>query len=293
MESCGEDMKFKEKIVSYLKRKWWYLGLLILSTIYVLYYKYDIYQLKELNAMNLIFILWIVLLFLPLFSEMEFFGIKLKKEVEKAKTEVKENLNDLRMQIMDLKISNSNANTINFGNDFLPSEQKLKKLIEEFITNSSITADNLGEVSSTPKIDITTDAKVSSNIDSEIAEESTYLFKVRLMLEKTLTDLCDKTGYNGPKLMHEMVRYLTRCEVINGKTVDLINQIIKITNRGVHGEIVSNEYIDFIKQVLPELQKQLNEANNRLHYCICPRCKYSGYSRFENVCPKCGFTSDD
>ena len=264
-------------IVSYLKQKWWYLVLLILSTIYVFYYKYDIYQLKELNTMNLIFILWVVLLLLPLFSEMELFGIKLKKEVVKAKAEVKEDLNDIRMQIMDLKISNSNANTINFGNGFLPTEQKLKELAE----------------SSAKKTDITLDAKVPNKFELEIAEEGIYLFKVRLMLEKSLTDLCEKTGYNGHKSMYEMMRHLTRCEVLNGKTAELIDQITKIANRGVHGEIVSKEYIDFIKQVLPELQKQLYETNIQLHYCICPRCKYSGYSRFENVCPQCGFTSDD
>ncbi|WP_243441431.1 hypothetical protein [Clostridium arbusti] len=224
---------------------------------------------------------------------MEFFGIKLKKEVEKAKTEVKENLNDLRMQIMDLKISNSNENTINFGNSFLPTEQKLKELFEEFITNSNTIDDNLSGAKSKPQNDISTEAGVLSNIDIEITEESIYLFKVRLMIEKTLTDLCEKTGYNGHKSMIEMMRHLNRCEVINVKTVDLISQIIKIANRGVHGEIVSNEYIDFIKRVFPELQKQLYEINTQLHYYTCSRCKYSGYSRIENVCPKCGFTSDD
>lgn len=55
--------------------------------------------------------------------------------MEKVKTEVKENLNEIRMQIIDLKLSNSNANAIYFGNDFLPTEQKLKKLVEEFITH--------------------------------------------------------------------------------------------------------------------------------------------------------------
>lgn len=282
------NMKFKEMIVSYLRQKCWYIVLLISSTIYILYYKNDIYQLKEFNATNLIFILWLILLLLPLFSEMEFFGIKLKKEVEKAKNEIKENLNDLRMQIMDLKISNSNANTINFGNGFLPTEQKLKKLSKEFITNSNNIDDTLSEAKSTPKIDISTEAG-----GFEIAEESIYLFKVRLMIEKTLTDLCEKTGYNGHKSMIEMMRHLNRCEVINGKTVDLISQIIKIATRGVHGEIVSNEYIDFIKQVFPQLEKQLYEINTQLHYYTCSRCKYSGYSRIENVCPICGFTSDD
>ncbi|MGI6586854.1 MAG: TFIIB-type zinc ribbon-containing protein [Lutisporaceae bacterium] len=286
-------MKITEMIIYYLKQKWWYSILLISSTIYVLYYKYDIYQLKEFNAMNLIFILWLVLLLLPLFSELEFFGIKLKKEMEKAKAEVKENLNDLRMQIMDLKILNSNANTIYLGDSFLPTEQKLKELAGDFITTSKSTPNNLSESSPASKIDIKTDSNRKINIDFEIPEESVYLFKVRLMLEKNLTDLCEKTDYKGPKSMHEMIKHLSRCELIYGKTVYLIKQIINIANRGIHGEIVSNEYIDFIKQVLPELQIQLYEANAQLHYFTCPRCKYSNYSRLENVCPNCGFVSDD
>ena len=284
-------MKFKGKIISYLKNNWWYLILLSLSTIYITYYRDDIYQLEKLNAKNLIFIVWLVLLLFPLFSEMELFGLRLKREIDKAKAEVKENLNDLRMQIMELRISYSNANTINFGSDFLPNEHKLKKLIEEFITKSNSKSDNYGETSTISNIE---ESKgVPSDIDFEVTEESIYLFKVRLMLEKILADLCEKTNYNSNKSIHEMVRHLYRCELINCKIVDLINQIIKIANRGVHGEIVSSEYIDFIKKVLPELQKQLNEANTQLHYCNCPRCKYSGYSRFENVCPKCGFTSDE
>lgn len=28
-------------------------------------------------------------------------------------------------------------------------------------------------------------------------------------------------------------------------------------------------------------------------HCDCPRCKYSGTSKYDNVCPICGFTSDD
>jgi hypothetical protein len=277
VENCGDDMKLRDLIVSYLKRKWWYLTLLILSTIYILNHKNDISQLKEFNAMNLIFIIWLVLMLLPLFSEMEFFGIKLKKEVEKAKTEIKENLNDLRMQIIDLKISNSNVNTINVGNGYLPSEQKLKEL----------------EGNSEVKIDIPPETKVIEKIKFEISEESTYLFKIRTTIEKALTDLCEKTDYNGHKSIVQMAQHLNRRELIAGNTVELISQITKITNRGIHGEIVSNEYIDFINRVFPALQKQLDEANTRLHYCTCPKCKNFGYSLFENVCPKCGFTSDD
>lgn len=80
-------MDWVNEIVSYVKRKWWYLVLLFATTGFVVYYRNNvsIFELKEINAMNLIFILWLILLVFPLFSEMEFFGIKVKKEVEEAK----------------------------------------------------------------------------------------------------------------------------------------------------------------------------------------------------------------
>lgn len=284
-------MKNKGSIFTLIKRNLWYLLLLIMSTLYVLVHWSSIYQLKELNAINLIFILWIILLLLPLFSEMEFFGIKLKKELEKTKDELKGNINDLHTQITDLKLSNLNANTINFGSNFLPTEQELKELFEDFIKKSSTSTEQVTDPSPSAKDKVKIDDKY--NLGLEVSEESTYLFKVRLILEKTLADLCEKMGYEGNRSISEMIRYLVRGELINSNTADLIFQINKIVNRGVHGEIVSNEYINFINKVFPELQKQLYDAHNHLHYYKCQRCQKSGYSRFENVCPNCGFVSED
>lgn len=68
----------------------------MLNSTQVWCYRFDIYELKELNARNLIFILWLILLLLPLFSEMEFLGVKIKKEVQKETEEVKGLLQNLQ-----------------------------------------------------------------------------------------------------------------------------------------------------------------------------------------------------
>lgn len=67
-----------------------------------LYIQNDIYQLTELNTHNLVFLLWLVLLALPLFSEIEIGSVKLKKEVEKTRAEVKEAIGELKLQILDI-----------------------------------------------------------------------------------------------------------------------------------------------------------------------------------------------
>lgn len=274
-------MKIKN-IIDYIKKRWWHLLLLVSSSYYVITHWNNINQFKDFDTTNFIFILWVILLLLPLFSEMEIFGVKLKKEILATKTEVKEGLNNLRLQIMELKINNST--TLNFGNGFLPTEEKMKELIAEYFQKKdNVSSDKLQH----------SDKENTKIAEDAIPDESTYLFKTRLMLEKNITSLCDKTDYRGNHSIVEMITHLISCEIIDGTTADLINQIVKITNRGVHGEIISKQYIEFIKKVMPDLQKQLLDLNKQLHYFICPRCKHSGYSRYKNVCPNCGLTICD
>jgi len=265
-------MEIMKTIICYIKRKWWYLTLLLLSSIYVFYYRSDIYQLEKINTTSLIFLIWLILLLLPLFSEMEFLGIKIKKEVDKVKKEVDDDILQLKMQIMDLKISNSVANNIQINNTPLPSEKELEEL-KKFIPNKKTDKNN----------DI---------MDLGVSDESMFLFMVRLNLEKTLTELCEKAGYNGPKSMFRILEFLNRCEIINRNTVEVINQIIQIANRGVHGEIVSSKYIDFIKQALPEIQSTLDEANKLFVYNICPKCKTAAYT-WRDICPNCQYQNFD
>lgn len=89
--------QFIEKALEILKKNVWYLFLLLISSIYIFINRNDIYQLTKLNVHNLIFILWLVLLILPLFSEIEIGSVKLKKELEKTRTEVKESIQELKV----------------------------------------------------------------------------------------------------------------------------------------------------------------------------------------------------
>lgn len=276
-------MLIKEKakeVKQLIKKREWYIILLVVGSFYVWHYRFEIYQLKELNAQNLIFILWLLLLFWPLISEMEFLGVKVKKEVEKATEEVKDNIHALQAQIAQFQMSNTVANNISLGNASLPSEQKIEELLQ--IVRSMQATHFNGHIS------------VSNPIDVD-GGKNVYLFKVRLEIETTLRELCEKTGHSIkiPMSMMSMVQILNRAEIINGMTCDLISQVAKIANRGVHGEIVSDEYIAFVQETYPEIMRQLKEADSRLKYMTCPRCKYSGYSTNENVCPQCGYISDD
>lgn len=242
---------FIGKVWGFIKNKCWYIILLGLSSAYVWYYRFDIYEMDELNVRNLVFILWLILLLLPLFSEMELLGVKIKKEVQKETEEVKGMLQNLQMQVNQLHMTNSVANNINLNNTTLPSEQKIEELLKS-VTELQASYPNFGA-----------ETKVSI---SEEEDKNVYLFKVRLDIETSLREMCEKIGHTERMPIFRMMQLLNHAEIINGVTCELINQVNKIANRGVHGEIVSAEYLDFVKKTYPEIMRQIQDASSRVNY---------------------------
>lgn len=209
--------------------------MLIISSIYVFIYRYDIYQMTELNAQNLIFILWLVLLGLPLFSEIEIGSVKLKKEIEQTRAEVKESIGELKYQILELKVNNTNSNMLVFSNQPLPSKDELSQLQQHIEHDNSI--------------------RSSDNSDFKISEDNIYLFQVRLSLEKQLSALCNFFNYGERRSIPAMAQFLVQHEVFDRKTAELIREVINIANRGVHGEIIDDDYVRFVKNTYPAIKK--------------------------------------
>ena len=122
------------------------------------------------------------------------------------------------------------------------------------------------------------------------------MFKVRLTLENILSTLCEKLSYSGIPNIHRMLAHVVQSGLIDKRIADYISQVNAICNRGIHGEIISDEYIQLVEALLPKIISELNVITSRLgykYYFICPRCKFSGYSDCENECPVCKFVSDE
>lgn len=268
-------VNFFASVWGYIKRKWWYLLLLIGSTCFVCFNGQTILEsdFEKFTPITLVFILWLALLLLPLFSEMEFLGIKLKKEVEEVKTEVKERLSDIKMQMLDLKINTSFANNIQIGSaQPLASEKELDDLKQEVLEIRK--QNNYTEI---------------QNVDYGVSKQTIQLFQTRLALEKVLREICERIGCKAGLGYGPMLRELSKRELIHGKLLDLTHQIINITNRGIHGEIVSQEYIDFISTAFPDVFFTFSQLLKDLNSNVCPRCKTRNISQFENACPECGY----
>lgn len=245
------------KVWEFIRKKIWYIILLILTTTYVWVYRYTLFNMtfEKLTPLTLIFILWLILLILPLFTEMEILGIKLKKEITQVKADVKDGFHELKLQMYDLKVSNSLSNNIQIGAlQPLASEKEISDLKQEVL-----------------KLRQTKQISSDEKIDYGVSEQSIMLFQMRLALEKLVTEICDKTDYIGHKNFPQMLRHLLLCELIDGNIFELATQIIKISNRGVHGEIVNEKYIDFVITVFPDVQHSLLNTLNKLNINVCPR----------------------
>lgn len=112
-------------------------------------------------------------------------------------------------------------------------------------------------------------------------------------MEQNLVDICSKFEFERVQNIREMIRFLNERELINGRTATLLTEIIKISSRGIHGEIISKEYITFVLDTLPEVERIFESIKNRIEYFVCPSCKYWGFTQNTNQCPKCGFNSND
>ena len=249
-EKKDEEIKWWQKLLSFLKEKLWYIFLLAISTIYLAINRFAIEKLDDASMLSTVFIIWVILLALPLFSELEFLGVKVKKEVkkavEKSNEEVKASLNNLQQLVSQIQISNSVAPQFTITGGSLPSEERMDNLIKEIHL--------LNEQNTNKK----TEKQDKVNIPAQNLE----LFKMRYGIEAKLNDAMDLIGYNGKNHISlvQSAYYLSQQGVLDSKCIDLLIQVVRIANRGVHGEIVDQKYLDFASEAYPKIIDALDDC---------------------------------
>lgn len=212
--------------------------------------RFAIEKLDDASMLSTVFIIWVILLALPLFSELEFLGVKVKKEVkkavEKSNEEVKASLDNLQQIVSQIQISNSVAPQFTINGGSLPSEERMDNLIKEI---------HLLNEQNTNK---QTEKQDKVNIPAQNLE----LFKMRYGIETKLNDAMGFIGYNGKNHISlvQSAYYLSRQGVLDPKCIDLLIQVVRIANRGVHGEIVDQKYFDFASEAYPKIIDALDDC---------------------------------
>ena len=249
-EKKDEEIKWWQKLLSFLKEKLWYIFLLTISTAYLVSNRFAIEKLDDASMLSTVFIIWVVLLVLPPFSELEFLGVKVKKEVkkavEKSNEEVKASLDNLQQIVSQIQVSNSVAPQFTINGGSLPTEEKIDKLTEELQLFNEQNKNKQAE-----QQDIV-----------NIPMQNLELFKMRYGIEMRLKETLELIGYNSrnrASLMQETY-YLNQQGVLDPTSTDLIIQMLRIANRGVHGETVGQKYMDFASEAYPKIIDALDNC---------------------------------
>lgn len=241
------------KLPNWFKIAWW--TLLLLLTGFILYKRFDaITNGNSVPADVFIFLVFVALILVPIFSEFEFLGLKLKQQIDDLKTEVKITMGDLKNELKN-EIRNSQTQTLHqtfsYGQYGPPPpdskipelESEIERVLKSKLQEHGISVDN-DDILNVP----------NNNLK---------LFKVRYKIETELRRIWEQ------RFMNEDIEYNKRRQPLLRNVQDLIEyqiigkdfygilrEILSICNYAIHGEKVSDKQVDFV----------VNNANEILSY---------------------------
>jgi hypothetical protein len=194
------------------------------------------------TATDLVVLFLLLALYIaPLFKEIELPGIKLKSELG----EVKKELEGIKNQI---RLSQEIHSTVapNFWLNSPPSDSSLPKIEENIKTVIKETLRGYGFSEEAVQVrEISVDDKVN------------YLFAARYNIERELRKLAEPYLGDNERFrhfpIHKVVDLLIGKEVLNAHLGHVIREIYSVCSPAVHGEEVSENQYNFVRDTAPEV----------------------------------------
>ena len=250
----------RDRVIPFFKNKIkhiWYFILVVASTVYLFCNHFAIDKINDASLISTVFIVWAILLVLPLFTELEFFGVKVKKEVEeaveKSNKEVKDSLNNLQQLVMQIQVSNNATNQLTINGNPLPSESRIEELTNAIQT---LTAQKNNEkTNEVPREEGTA------------SEQNVELFKIRYDIEMALRECIELLRFEPQTRMTtiSMARILNQRGLLDSTTTDTLIEIVRMANRAVHGEMLNRKYVGFVRKTYPGILDELQKCKNRIN----------------------------
>lgn len=214
---------------------WWIFLMLAIGSLFVWRLE-DIGRGKAAPVDVFIFLILVALLLLPIFVEVEFFGIKLKREIEELKTQIKLQLGDLKNEIRNNQVQTINQNITGFGPP--PKDEEIPELDAQI---DRIVKKALKEF----KVDEVTSAEYSI----EVPSENLKLFQIRYNIEQELRRIWMMNIDNGrfsTKPLSLIVKELSENKLIEKQLYYILREVLSVCNYAIHGEKVSKSQVDFV-----------------------------------------------
>ncbi len=231
------------KLPNWFKVAWW-LALSATVTAYLVARYPDLVTGHAVPADIVAFLVWMALLLVPIFQEVEFFGLKFRQQIEKAKEELKSEIHSVRAELrnaVDVRTTFSPQITIPApppDSQLRDLEHRVKRAVGE-----ALSAHGVRPPSPTPA-------------DLAVSDDIAFLFATRHGLERELRRLAQERQLDvGLRRVGgvQLSRVLAQAGVI-GEALDLaIREVYAVSSAGVHAEDVSEAQVAFVRDVGPQL----------------------------------------
>lgn len=227
------------KFPNWLKIIWWILLVILSGTI--LYIRLDAILNGTSTTFDLfIFLIFVAFLLVPIFAEIEFFGIKLKQEIEELKKDVIVKLGELSNEIRTSQVQTIHNTIQGFGPP--PPDEKLPELDAEIekIVKAKFQEHQTKSSQEFKKIDA--------------PQHHLEMFVVRYNIEKELKRIWEnRFEQNYPNFaskyqpLVKIITDLTKFEHLHENFSGILREILSICNYAIHGATLSENQIQFVE----------------------------------------------
>jgi hypothetical protein len=235
------------KLPNWLKAIWW--GFLTLSLTYFLLLRIDdAIDGKATPADIFVFIIWFALLLAPLFSEIEIFGVKLKKEIQEAGEKITREVAALRAEVSNAVDVRTNVSPNIYLHQPPPPDSQLPTLKEQI---KAVLAEELGRQPGPTR---------PSAEPGPLDEPTLYAFQVRRAIDLEIKRIARQHGFSLDDRVvniHKILRSLVENEVIDKPLEQVIRDLYRVCSPAIHGDELSDAQASFIRDVAPGVLEAL------------------------------------
>lgn len=233
------------KIPAWFKLAWWLALTLLVSAVFAAY-SLPYVLANDLGALDYITLgLLVLLLFMPLVSEFNIFGVSFKRELDEFKSDVKSQLLSLRADVQNSASFTTQINPhLYFG--ALPTDRQLaekerqaKPLVREELKGRGV-------------------KRAPARLEEQVAvpEANRLLFSVRFEIEKQLKRIAVERELASPRGLRlvpalRIAQWMLEEGMIDAKFHDLLRDVYGICSAAVHAGPLSDKQIAFVRNLAP------------------------------------------
>jgi len=207
------------------------------------------------NATDIIiFLVWIALIAAFIFQEVDFFGVKLKKEIGNLKSEFKEQIINLRSDVQNINMRAEISPHFYFptpssDSELRDLEKSIKPIIEKTLKEHGI------------------DKLVPVTEELDVPDNTVFLFKVRYAIDKELGRITNRwwapPGERRYQSSLEKAIALSNRGIIVSAAINSIREIYAICSQAIHGEDVSKASVKFVQEMSSPLLAYLKSIEEQ------------------------------